>query len=185
MGLDFGSPNPWASRGWQRRRGESLLQLEVDVHGVAVAGAEAGGRGIDFCDAPEGGLHGLIHDRVAAGFHDLRAFDGAVAGDVNFDGADERFVLLEDGGWLLPLAEKAVVDEVVIPTEFARCAAAAGFCGGAGSRCGRAWALGFGEGFFLRVLGGGVGFLFCGWRGFGFWRGLRGGFWGRLGRCFR
>jgi hypothetical protein len=28
-----------------------LLQLEVDVHGVAVAGAEAGGWGVDFRDA--------------------------------------------------------------------------------------------------------------------------------------
>ena len=127
----------------------------------------------------------MVHDRVAAGFHDLRAFDGAVAGDVDFDGADEGFVLLEDGGRLLPLAEKAVVDEVVIPTEFARGAAAAGFCGGAGTCGGSARALGFGEGFFLRVLGGGVGFLLCGWRGFGFWRGLWGGFGGRLGRCFR
>jgi len=110
-------PTRWASRGWQRRRGESLLQLEVDVHGVAVAGAEAGRRGVDFGDAREGGEHGLIHDRVAAGFHDLRAFDGAVAADVDFDRADKRFVLLEDGGRLLPLAEKAVVDEVVIPTK--------------------------------------------------------------------
>ena len=46
-------------------------------------------------------MHGLVHDRVAAGFHDLRAFDGAVAGDVDFDGADEGFVLLEDRSRLL------------------------------------------------------------------------------------
>ena len=143
------------------------------------------GGGVDFGDAAEGGLHGLVHDRVAAGFDDFGAFDRAVAVDVDFHGADEGFVLLEDGGGLLPLAEKAVVDEVVIPTELTGGAAAAGFCGGAGTRGGSARALGFGEGFFLRVLGGGVGFLLCGWRGVGFWRGLWGGFGGRLGRCFR
>ena len=66
----------------------------------------------------------MIHDRVAAGFHDLRAFDRAVAVDVDFDRADKRFVLLEDRGRLFPLAEKAVVDEVVIPTELAGGAAA-------------------------------------------------------------
>lgn len=110
-----------------------LLQLEVDVYGVAVAGAEAGGGGVDFGDAAEGGENGLVHDRVAAGFDDFRAFDRAVAVDVDFDRADKRFVLLEDGGGLLPLAEKAVVDEVVIPTELTGGAAASGFRGGAGT----------------------------------------------------
>ena len=74
-------------------------------------------------------MHGLVHDWVAAGFDDFRAFDRAVAVDVDFDRADERFVLLEDGGGLLPLAEKAVVDEVVIPTELAGGAATSGFRG--------------------------------------------------------
>ena len=105
-------------------------------------------------------MHGFVHDRVAAGFDDLRAFDCAIGVDVDFDRADKGFVLLEDGGRLFPLAEKAVVDEVVIPTEFARGAAAAGFCSGAGTCGGSARALGFGERFFLCVFGSGVGFLF-------------------------
>ncbi len=84
-------------------------------------------------DAAEGGLHGLVHDRVAAGFDDLRAFDRAVAVDVDFHGAYEGFVLLEDGGGLLPMAEKAAVDEVVIPTELTGSAETTGFRGGSGA----------------------------------------------------
>ena len=76
-------------------------------------------------------MHGFVHDRVAAGFDDLRAFDCAIGVDVDFDRADERLVLLEDGGRLFPLAEKAVVDEFVIPTELTGGAATSGFCGGA------------------------------------------------------
>ncbi len=75
----------------------------------------------------------MVHDRVAAGFDDFRAFDRAVAVDMDFDRADEGFVLLEDRGGLLPLAEKAVVDEVVIPTELTGSAATSGFRGGAGT----------------------------------------------------
>ena len=77
----------------------------------------------------------MVHDWVAAGFDDFRAFDRAVAVDVDFDRADERFVLFKDRSGLLPLAEKAVVDEVVIPTELTGGAAASGFRGGAGSGC--------------------------------------------------
>lgn len=76
-------------------------------------------------------MHGFVHDRVAAGFDDLRAFDCAIGVDVDFDRADERLVLLEDGGRLFPLAEKAVVDEFVIPTELTGGASATAL--GAGS----------------------------------------------------
>ena len=120
--------------GWRKGSSKTeLLQLEVDVHGVAVAGAEAGGGGVDFGDAAEGGEDGLVHDRVAAGFDDFRAFDRSVATDVDFDRADEGFVLLEDRGGLLPLAEKAVVDEVVIPAKLTGSAAPSGFRGGSGT----------------------------------------------------
>jgi len=88
------------------------------------------GGGVDFGDAAEGGLHGLVYDRVAAGFDDLRAFDRALAVDVDFDGADKRFVLLEDGCGLVPLVEKTVVDEFVIPTKLAGGDATSGFRGG-------------------------------------------------------
>jgi hypothetical protein len=123
----------------------------------------------------------LVHDRVAAGFDDFRAFDRAVAVDVDFDGADEGFVLLEDGGGLLPLAEKAVVDEVVIPTELTGGAAASGFRGGAGSGCCAAGCFRFGEGFLLGVVRSGVGFLFRGWGGVGFWGGFGRGLGGSFG----
>ena len=96
----------------------NLLQFEVDVDGVGVAGAEAGGEGVDAGDAVEGGEDGLVHEGVAAGADDFRAGDGAVAFDLDFYGADEGFVLLEDGCGLLPLAEESVVDEFVIPGEF-------------------------------------------------------------------
>jgi len=111
-----------------------LLQLEVDVDGVGVAGAEAGGEGVDAGDAVEGGEDGLVHEGVAAGADDFRAGDGAVAFDLDFYGADEGFVLLENGCGLLPLTEETVVDEFVIPSEFAGGAARAAFASAAGGR---------------------------------------------------
>jgi len=111
-----------------------LLQLEVDVDGVGVAGAEAGGEGVDAGDAVEGGEDGLVHEGVAAGTDDFGAGDGAVAFDLDFYGADEGFVLLEDGGGLLPLTEETVVDEFVIPSEFAGGAACSAFASAAGGR---------------------------------------------------
>ena len=110
-----------------------LLQLEVDVDRVGVAIAEAGGEGVDAGHSVEGGEDGLVHERVAAGADDVGAGDGAVALDLDFDGADEGFVLFEDGCGLFPLAEKAVVDEFVIPTELAGSATRSAFaraCGG-------------------------------------------------------
>ena len=118
-----------------------LLQLEVNVDRVGVAVAEAGGEGVDAGHAVEGGEHGLVHERVAAGTDDVGAGDGAVALDLDFDGADEGFVLFEDGCGLFPLAEEAVVDEFVIPTELAGGATRSAFaraCGGrsaAGAGC--------------------------------------------------
>jgi len=118
-----------------------LLQLEVDVDGVGVTGAEAGGEGVDAGDAVEGCEDGLVHEGVAAGADDFRAGNGAVAFDLDFHRADEGFVLLEDGGGLLPLAEEAVVDEFVIPGEFAGCAtrsasaSAAGCCAASPAGC--------------------------------------------------
>ena len=100
------------------RYARNLLQLEVNVDGVGVAAAEAGGEGVDAGDAVEGGEDGLVHEGVTAGADDFRAGDGAVAFDLDFYGADEGFVLLEDGCGLLPLAEESVVDEFVIPGEF-------------------------------------------------------------------
>lgn len=76
----------------------------------------------------------MVHERVAAGTDDFRAGDGAVAFDLDFYGADEGFVLLEDGGGLLPLAEEAVVDEFVIPPEFAGGSARSAFSSAAGGR---------------------------------------------------
>ena len=111
-----------------------LLQLEVDVDRVGVAAAEAGGEGVDAGDAVEGGEDGLVHEGVAAGADDFGAGDGAVAFDLDFYGADEGFVLLEDGGGLLPLAEEAVVDEFVIPSEFTGGAARSAFASAAGGR---------------------------------------------------
>ena len=126
------------------RYARNLLQLEVDVDGVGIAGAEAGGEGVDAGDAVEGGEDGLVHEGVAAGADDFRAGDGAVAFDLDFYGADEGFVLLKDGGGLLPLAEEAVVDEFVIPSEFAGGAACSTFASAAG---GRAASAGGGSGF--------------------------------------
>ena len=76
----------------------------------------------------------MVHERVAAGADDFRAGDGAITFDLDFHGADERFVLLEDGGGLLPLAEEAIVDEFVIPTKFTGSAACATFARAVGSR---------------------------------------------------
>ncbi len=76
----------------------------------------------------------MVHEGVAAGADDFGAGDGAVAFDLDFYGADEGFVLLEDGGGLLPLAEEAVVYEFVIPSEFAGGAARSAFAGAAGRR---------------------------------------------------
>lgn len=111
-----------------------LLQLEVDVDRVDFAGAEAGGDGVDAGDAIEGGQDGLVHEGVAAGADDFGAGNGAVAFDLDFYSADEGFVLLEDGCGLLPLAEEAVVDEFVIPGEFAGCATRSAFAGAVGCR---------------------------------------------------
>lgn len=121
-----------------------LLQLEVDIDGVGVAGAEAGGEGVDAGDAVKGGEDGLVHKRVAAGADDFGAGDGAVAFDLDFYGADEGFVLLENGRGLLPLAEESVVDEFVIPPEFAGGAARSAF---ASAACGRASTAAGGSGF--------------------------------------
>ena len=127
----------------------SLLQLEVDVDSVGVAGAESGGEGVDAGDAVEGGEDGLVHEGVAAGADDFGAGDGAVALDLDFYSADKGFVLLEDGCGLFPLAEEAVVDEFVIPGEFAGCAtrsasaSAVGCCAASPAGCtgfSRAWA---------------------------------------------
>ena len=96
-----------------------LLQLEVDIDRVGVAISKASGEGIDAGYAVEGSEDRLVHERVAAGADDVGTGNGAVALDLDFDGADERFVLLEDGCGLFPLAEEAVVDEFVIPTELA------------------------------------------------------------------
>lgn len=60
----------------------------------------------------------MVHEGVAAGADDFGAGDGAVAFDLDFHRADERFILLEDGCGLLPLAEEAVMDEFVIPSKF-------------------------------------------------------------------
>lgn len=76
----------------------------------------------------------MVHEGVAAGADDFRAGDGAVSFDLDFYGADEGFVLLEDGGGLLPLAEESVVDEFVIPSEFAGGAACSSLAGAAGRR---------------------------------------------------
>ena len=111
-----------------------LLQLEVDVDRVGVAIAEAGGEGVDAGHAVEGGEDGLVHERVAAGADDFGAGDGAVALDLDFDGADEGFVLFEDGCGLFPLAEESVVDEFVIPTELAGGATRSAFTRGCGGR---------------------------------------------------
>ena len=117
------------------RYARNLLQLEVDVDGVGVAGAEAGGEGVDAGDAVEGGEDGLVHEGIAAGADDFGAGDGAVTLDQDFYSADKGFVLLEDGCGLLPLAKESVVDEFVIPSEFAGGAACSAF---ASAACGRA-----------------------------------------------
>ena len=104
----------------------------------------------------------MVHEGVAAGADDFGAGDGAVAFDLDFYGADEGFVLLEDGSGLLPLAEEAVVDEFVIPSEFAGGAARSAFAGAAG---GRASTAAGGSGF-LCTRGGRLG-LSWGCRGFG------------------
>ena len=120
----------------------SLLQLEVDVDSVGVAGAESGGEGVDAGDAVEGGEDGLVHEGITAGADDFGAGDGAVAFNLDFHSADEGFVLLEDGCGLFPLAEEAVVNEFVIPGKFAgrssrsASASAVGCC--ASSAAGRA-----------------------------------------------
>ena len=73
----------------------------------------------------------MVHEGVAAGADYFSAGDGAVAFDLDFYGADEGFVLLEDGCGLLPLAEEAVVDEFVIPGEFTGGATRSASAGGA------------------------------------------------------
>jgi len=76
----------------------------------------------------------LVHERVAAGTYDFGAGDGTVALDLDFHGTDEGFILLENRGWLLPLAEKSVVDEFVIPSELAGSSTRPAFACAAGSR---------------------------------------------------
>ena len=61
--------------------------------------------------------NGIVHDHVAAGFQDLDVGDTAVFLDLNLQSCDERLGVVEDGLWLLPLAVKAIVDQVVIPAE--------------------------------------------------------------------
>lgn len=131
----------WASPVGKKREGfiaftewsVFLLEFEVDVDRVGIAVAKSGGEGVDAGHAVEGGEHGLVHEWVAAGADYFSAGDGAVALDLDFDGADEGFVLFEDGCGLFPLAKEAVVDEFVIPTELAGSATRSTFaraCGG-------------------------------------------------------
>jgi hypothetical protein len=164
------------ARACQLVMGGSLLQLEVDVDGVGVAGPQAGGECIDAGDAVEGCEDGLIHEGVATGADDFRACDGAVAFDLDFHRADEGFVLFEDGCGLLPLAEESVVDEFVIPGEFtggatrSASAGAAACCAASPAGCtgfSRAWAGRF------SIAGRCRGFCFTGCRS-----------WGRRGRDF-
>lgn len=131
----------WASPVGKKREGfiafaewsVFLLEFEVDVDRVGIAVAKSGGEGVDAGHTVEGGEHGLVHEWVAAGADYFSAGNGAVALNLDFDGADEGFVLFEDGCGLFPLAEEAVVDEFVIPTELAGRATRSAFaraCGG-------------------------------------------------------
>jgi hypothetical protein len=61
--------------------------------------------------------NGRIHHRIAATFDNFRAGNRTVFEDFDFDGADERFVLLKNGCRLLPLAEEPVMDQLVIPAK--------------------------------------------------------------------
>jgi hypothetical protein len=76
----------------------------------------------------------LIHERVAAGSNDFSTGDGAIALDLDFYRADERFILLENRGWLLPLTKKSIVDKFVIPSELAGSSTRPAFACAAGSR---------------------------------------------------
>ena len=127
-GMQRTSPVPDAAPG-----GRVLLELEIDVHGIAAAGGEPGGGRIDLRHPLGGREHGLVHQRIPARLHDLRAGNLPVFFNPDFHRADKRFGLVEDRRRLVPLAVEPVVNELVIPGELRRIAARSGFCGRAGS----------------------------------------------------
>ena len=135
-----------------------LLQLEIDIHGVAISRSQTSRQGVDARDALERLGDRSVHHRIAAALDNLGTGNRAVLEDLDFNSANKRFVLLENGGGLLPLAEEAVVDEFVIPPELARCTA----CGSLARSTGRcALAIARGAGF---CVGLGGGFCSFAWR---------------------
>lgn len=139
---------------------DSLLQLEIDIDRVTFPGSQTSWERVDACYAFEGFRDGSVHHRIPTAFDNLRTGNGAVLENLDLYRANEGFVLLENGCWLLPLAEKAVVYEFMIPSKLARCAPCISLARSAGGRafavatCAR-FCIGLGGGFGAFSGGGG------------------------------
>ena len=103
-----------------------LLQLEINIDGISGSTAHAVGNGGDL-ENPAGGFKdGLVHDRVATRLRQRESADGSVALDGDLQHRREVvLVLRRDGGRLLPLAVKAVVNERVVGVDGSRVGAVA------------------------------------------------------------
>ena len=73
-----------------------LLQLEVDIHRVAIASAEAARQWVDTGHALERREDRCVHNRVSAATNDVGAGNGSIFQNPDFHRANKRFILLED-----------------------------------------------------------------------------------------
>lgn len=70
--------------------------------------------------------HRIVHHDITARFHDLYVGDLTVGFNANLESANEGFRRVEKGSRLIPLAVKAIMDELVIPAELRGIAASSG-----------------------------------------------------------
>ena len=119
-----------------------LLQLEVDIHRVAIASAEAARQWVDTGHALERREDRCVHDRVSAATNDVGAGNGPIFQNPDFHRANKRFILLKYRCRLFPLAKKAVMDEFVIPPKLVGVSTSTRLSSSAGTAGGRPLALG-------------------------------------------
>ena len=109
-----------------------LLELKVDIHGVALASPEAAGQWINARHTLECLQHRCVHDRVSAAVNDVGTGNRAILQNSDFYRANKGLILLENRCRLLPLAKKTIMNELVIPCKLVRVSPST--CLGSGTR---------------------------------------------------
>ena len=95
------------------------MEFEIDVDRVAVGLTKTSRKWIDSGDTLQSGKDGLVHEGIAAGFDDLRTSNRPIPSNGDLDGANKGLGLFKDRCGLFPLAEKAVMDQIMIPGKLA------------------------------------------------------------------